>query len=104
MASIRWTVGASADFAALVELIARSSEVYATRLAERLLASIELLQAHPRMGRTVPEYDRETVRELIYDTYRVVYQVDDETVVLLALISGRRDMLGALGDEPWNRR
>jgi len=49
----------------------------------------------------VPEYRRETVRELIVENYRVLYLVDRDDVVMLAIEDARRDLIKALSNEPW---
>jgi toxin ParE1/3/4 len=48
-------------------------------------------------GRVVPELDEPTVRELVVGSYRVIYEIDEETVYILGLIHGARDLPGALG-------
>jgi plasmid stabilization system protein ParE len=40
----------------------------------------------------VPEFDDENVRELIAYSYRVIYRVEAEEVLVAAVIHGRRDL------------
>jgi hypothetical protein len=49
-------------------------------------------------GRVVPEVDEPAARELIVGSYRLIYEIREESVFVLALIHGARD-LAALWDE-----
>ena len=60
-----------------------------------------MLAEHPKIGRRVPEAEeREDVRELIFQSYRVFYLVEAEQVHILTVIHGRRDVGGQAG-KPW---
>jgi plasmid stabilization system protein ParE len=50
----------------------------------------------------MPELGREEVRELIVDSYRVVYLVDGDDVVISAVEHASRNILQALRNEPWS--
>lgn len=44
------------------------------RLVEKIIKDIELLELQPDMGRIVPEFDQEYLRELIRPPFRIVYR------------------------------
>ena len=44
----------------------------------------------PRMGRVVPEIARDDVREVFQRTYRIVYRVVDDGIVVLTVFEGHR--------------
>jgi toxin ParE1/3/4 len=46
------------------------------RLVAEVFARVEVLAAHPEMGRKVPEFDIPTLRELIHPPFRIVYRHD----------------------------
>jgi plasmid stabilization system protein ParE len=49
-----------------------------------LFERVELLLQFPEQGRTVPEADREDLREVIYEErHRVVYRVDPDWIHVL---------------------
>lgn len=50
------------------------------RLVAELLAAIELLATQPVMGRKVPEFDLDFLRELIRPPFRIVYRHDPDAV------------------------
>lgn len=41
-------------------------------------------------GRTLPEVDDETIRELIYKNYRIVYQVLEKNQILTVFHSSKK--------------
>ena len=102
MASIRWTVGAQQDLRMIVEYISRDSATYAAAIAGRIVAVVERLRLHPKLGRVVPEYEDETIRELIVGNYRVVYRFRGQRVGLIAVVHGGRELLRRLTDKPWD--
>jgi plasmid stabilization system protein ParE len=44
----------------------------------------------------VPGYEAERLREIFVASYRLVYRVSDDSVELVALIHGRRDLTSVL--------
>jgi plasmid stabilization system protein ParE len=57
----------------------------------------EVIAAHPAAGRIVPELGDEKVRERFLYSYRVIYEVQDEQVAVLAVLHGRR-LLESIGE------
>ena len=102
MAAVRWTVGARQDLREIVEYISQDSTAYAAAMAGRLVAAAERLGRHPRLGRVVPEYDDETIRELIVGSYRLVYRVRGTRVGIVAVVRASRDLLHKLTGQPWD--
>ena len=100
MASIHWTVGAQGDLREIVEYISRDSPTYAAGIADRILAAVRRLRHHPELGRVVPEYEDQAIRELIVGNYRVVYQLRRDRVGVIAVVHGARDLLRRLGNKP----
>jgi plasmid stabilization system protein ParE len=56
------------------------------------------------MGRVVPEYGRDSLRELIIGPYRVVYEIDEDEVGVIAVVHGSRDLFSVLGYDPGEPR
>lgn len=44
------------------------------------------------MGRLVPEADREDVRELIFQGYRIIYRTKPDRVQIITVIHGSRNL------------
>lgn len=98
---IRWSDIAEADLDQLYDYIARDVPYYAEQFVDRLIEAVGVLQEHPRIGRQVPEAeDREDVRELIFQSYRVIYLLETEQVHILTVIHGSHDLAGQ-EKKPW---
>ena len=50
------------------------------RLVTEIITDIELLKEQPDMGRMVPEFELEYLRELIHPPFRIVYRRDKKRV------------------------
>ncbi|MER3423629.1 MAG: hypothetical protein C4293_10750 [Nitrospiraceae bacterium] len=63
MAAIRWSLTAASDLRQIEEFIARDSVLHAVNFIDRLVESTEKLRSSPKIGRIVPEFNREDLRE-----------------------------------------
>jgi addiction module RelE/StbE family toxin len=101
MAQIHWSLTAENDLLAIEEFIAKDSVLHAISFIDRLIERIEKLSSSPKMGRMVPEFSREDLRELIFRSYRVVYQLYGDSVTIIRVIHGAMDLPGLVHREPW---
>jgi toxin ParE1/3/4 len=101
VAQLHWSLGAQEDLVEIGDFVRRDSVVYAVNLVDRLVGSAERLQTDPLMGRVVPEYSREDLREIIVQSYRMVYLVQRDVVIIVRVVHGARDLRSALGRQPW---
>lgn len=97
---IVWTEPAVEDLHKLHAYIARDSEMYAGGFVERIILAADPLVDYPKIGRVVPETNDENVRELLYQGYRLIYRVKGDSIEMLSVIHGARD-LGELKSAPW---
>ena len=74
MTAILWTPQARDDLAAVHEFISRESTHYAHLVVRGLLASVTRLADFPGSGRIVPEFRRPDLREVLWQSYRIVYR------------------------------
>jgi plasmid stabilization system protein ParE len=97
-----WTEPAETDLDDLYDYIARNSPIYAERFVDRILDAVVKLAELPRVGRQVPEANADHIRELIVQSQRVIYAVDDDqdTINILALVHVRQD-LQEQDEPPW---
>jgi addiction module RelE/StbE family toxin len=77
---------------AIGEYFDRTSPQYASAIIERLYTSVEPLTEHPKMGRQGPEVEHETLRELIVENYRVIYQLREGQIEIITVVHSRRDL------------
>jgi toxin ParE1/3/4 len=97
---IVWTQPAVKDLRELHAYIARDSEMYASVFVERIILAVERLSDYPKVGRIVPETNNENIREVLYQKYRLIYRVKSDSIEMLSVIHGARD-LAELGLSPW---
>ncbi|MEQ9398161.1 MAG: type II toxin-antitoxin system RelE/ParE family toxin [Longimicrobiales bacterium] len=90
MTQIRWTQQAVGDLEAIREFVERDSPRYGRLVAEQLFDAVQRIAAFPRSGRSVPELDRDDVREVVRGDYRIVYQLSDDTVRVLTIFRSSR--------------
>jgi toxin ParE1/3/4 len=102
MAEIRWTLAAAEDLRLLEEWIARDSVLNAVEFTDRLVGSVDKLAEVPLIGRVVPEFSLETMREIIFRGYRIVYSVEADTVTILRVIHGALDLRRLATRQPWS--
>jgi toxin ParE1/3/4 len=97
---IVWTEPAVEDLRELYSYIARDSEVYARGFVERIILAAERLIHYPATGRAVPEANDDSIRELIYQRYRIIYRLKSDCVEMLSVIHGARD-IAKIEPAPW---
>ena len=71
---------------------------YADVIASGLYNSTRRLEAFPLSGRVVPERQNEAIREVLWNSYRIVYHVDRETdrVHVLTVVHSRQQLPAGL--------
>jgi len=85
-----WTRQAAEDVEAIKAYVARDSERYASLLAERLVAAVGRLELFPQSGRVVPEVGDDSLREVLYGNYRLVYRLQAESVEVVTVYHAAR--------------
>jgi len=87
---IIWAPQAIEDIEAIRTFVARDSAHYADLLVERIVEAVDRLETFPRSGRLVPETRDESLREVVYENYRIVYRVKSDTIEVLTVFHGAR--------------
>lgn len=64
--------------------------MYAVGFVQRIIGKAESLVEMPERGRVVPEYSTPSVREIIVDSYRLVYRIRGDVVGIVGVIHGAR--------------
>lgn len=87
---IAWSQRALQDLEAIASYIAEDSPAYARTVVRTIVNQAKMLAHFPRSGRKVPEFDDEDIRELIAYSYRIIYRIEQEEVLIAAVIHGKR--------------
>jgi plasmid stabilization system protein ParE len=94
---LRWTIRARDDLRQVRRYIARDRREAADRWVRRLRKRAQGAARAPRSGRIVPELHRDDVREVFVGSYRVVYRIERDAVVILTVFEGHRLLPGRPG-------
>jgi toxin ParE1/3/4 len=78
MVNVRWTDKAENRLHETYKRIAQDSPFYARQTVLNIVKRTHILQTMPKIGRIVPEFSREDVREIFHKNYRIVYKILDE--------------------------
>ncbi|MGC2449680.1 MAG: type II toxin-antitoxin system RelE/ParE family toxin [Candidatus Sulfotelmatobacter sp.] len=87
---VAWSRRALQDLEVIAEYIAADSPTYAGIVVKKVVNQVKTLARFPRAGRKVPEFDDENIRELFAYSYRIIYRLQEEEVVIAAVIHGKR--------------
>ena len=98
---VRWSEPALEDMEGIRDYIAKDSAFYAQQFIERIFDVTKNLENFPELGRQVPEAEeRDDVRELIFQGYRIIYLHQTAHVYVIAVTHGSRDLIG-MENKPW---
>jgi addiction module RelE/StbE family toxin len=82
---IVFSKGAHRDLLDTVKYISKDKPEAALNWATEIKKSVTKLSDYPRLGRIVPEFSDESIREIIKGQYRIVYKIDIEKDALAIL-------------------
>lgn len=77
-----WTDEAIADLSQIVAYIAKDNPHAAVKTGEELIRKSLLLGGQPHMGRMLREPKRDTLREIVIQPYRLIYEIDDASLTV----------------------
>jgi toxin ParE1/3/4 len=78
---LTWSPAARDDLHDIIVFIARDNPNRAMSFGYELISETDRLQEFPEVGRMVPEYTNDNIREIIYRPYRIVYRVNREAKI-----------------------
>ena len=87
---VKWSPEATEDLESIAEYIARDSEFYARAVVTEILSVSRSIRDFPLIGRVVPEIGDERIRERFVYSYRLVYRIEPEQILVVAVIHGQR--------------
>ena len=86
-----WTLQAQATLDEAISYIAEDSMPAAQRMLERALEVAASLAILSERGRIVPELETLAIREVFVQRYRLIYEVRETRIEVLAFLHGARD-------------
>jgi plasmid stabilization system protein ParE len=98
---VLWTRTAQRDLDAIIAFIAADSIENALTVLDRLQERAQSLNTAAERGRLVPELrviDMHQYLEVIERPWRIVYRIEPDRVMVLAVLDGRRELESLLLD------
>ena len=94
---IVWSPEAVEDIESIAEYISRDSEFYASSVVTKIVDIAGSLGKFSLIGRVVPELNDESIRECFIYSYRIIYRLEKESILILAVVHGKR-LLESIGE------
>ena len=88
--AVTWSPEALDDVVAIAVYIARDSLFYANSVVSQIVEVSRSLAALPNRGRVVPEIGLNSIREIPVYSYRLIYRVQQQQILIVAVIHGKR--------------
>lgn len=90
--SLAWSPEAVEDIESIAAFIERDSPWYARAVASKIVETAESIPEYPELGRVVPEIGDAVIRERLIYSYRIIYRIEAERILVAAVIHGSRLM------------
>ena len=87
-----WSQPARADLRSIHDFIAHDSRFYAKKVVQDIRERTDILEQLPKAGKKVPELNEDHVRELSLYSYRIIYQIRERGISVLAVVHKRRHL------------
>ncbi|OPY67299.1 MAG: Plasmid stabilization system protein [Syntrophorhabdaceae bacterium PtaU1.Bin034] len=87
---ILWSPLAIERASEIAEYIARDNVDAAERWVNELFGKVDLLTTFPESGLIVPETRNETIRELVYGNYRIIYRLQEKRISIVTIRHGKQ--------------
>ncbi|NOQ31247.1 MAG: type II toxin-antitoxin system mRNA interferase toxin, RelE/StbE family [Helicobacteraceae bacterium] len=88
--TLEWSEEALEDIESIATYIEKDSPTYAKSVVSKFFEKAEILQEFSELGRKVPEFSDTTIREIFIYSYRLIYKLSKEKVLIVAIIHGKR--------------
>ncbi len=95
-----WSRRALLDVEHIRDYIKQDAPTYAQPFVERLLHATRRLPQFPRSGKAMSEAKDPRIREVIYQGYRIVYRLGPETIEIVMVVHGSRNLTGLENESP----
>ncbi|MBI5284874.1 MAG: type II toxin-antitoxin system RelE/ParE family toxin [Chloroflexi bacterium] len=98
MARVVWAREALRNLDTIGDYMMDAAPESAVALVSGIIDAMEPVASFPRMGRVVPEFGLDELREIIFESFRIVYAIDGETVSVVSVFHAAMDVATRLGE------
>ncbi len=71
--------------------ISTDSKNRADNLLHKIRSEVKNLYLFPKKGRVIPELNKENIRELLIQNYRVMYKIEEDKIIISAVRHSSRE-------------
>lgn len=82
---IIWSPLALERIEEISDYIAYDSPSAARKWIDSVIKKVEALPHNPEIGRIVPEIEIQSIREIIFGNYRIIYHYDKKSIQILTI-------------------
>lgn len=82
MEQLTWSCDADRDLSNIYNYINKDSLYYSMKTISKIIELVNELKISPYMGRKIPEYNENCKRELIYKSYRIMYKIEFNKILI----------------------
>jgi len=82
---LEYTWSAVEDLKNIHKYISLDSSAAASRYVRLLKDRIKILKSHPEIGKPIHTQRFEHLRQLLYQSYRIIYEFRDNKVIIIAI-------------------
>lgn len=90
MVKINWSESASEDLVYIYNYICKDSAFFASKTVKEIIQSTNILKSFPNIGRIVPEISNMELRELIYKSYRIIFNIKLDGILIRRVFHSAR--------------
>ena len=94
--NIIWSEKSLDDLESIATYIEKDSIFYAKSIVTNIFSKVDILLNFPLLGRVVPEYQDENIRELFIYSYRLIYKINKSNIAIVTVIHGKRILTSSL--------
>ncbi|WEK56084.1 MAG: type II toxin-antitoxin system RelE/ParE family toxin [Candidatus Cohnella colombiensis] len=93
MVELIWSPRALKDMELIFEYIKQDSTEMARVFVNDLIQTATAIPEFPYSGRLVSEFNRDNIREKIYQSYRIIYRIRGQEVELITFLHQSRRLI-----------
>lgn len=82
MVKLNWHNDAKEDLIQIYNYIYEDSIFYSIKTINNIVRLVDNLEILPYIGRKIPEYNKNGKRELIYKSYRIMYKIEQNKIII----------------------
>ena len=92
MVKLKWYSSARIDLIQIYSYIYQDSVYYSIKTINNIIDLVDNLKFLPYMGRKIPELNNEKRREIIYKSYRIMYEVESNVILIRRIWHTKRKL------------